>query len=299
MKYYILFNEKAGNGQSEHRARALAEAYEGEIVYMDILKIDDYPAFVSALTPNDTLILCGGDGTLNRFVNNLDGLSLPCDVLYYATGTGNDFLKDVNKDDVEGPLQINKYLVDLPSVEVNGTTYRFLNGVGYGIDGYCCEVGDEIKRNSPQKAINYTSIAIKGLLFKYKPTSAKVCVDGEEFSYKKVWIAPTMNGRFYGGGMMAAPKQARRNPDRTLSLILLHGTGKLQTLIIFPSIFKGEHIKDEKHVAVHVGKEITVTFDRPTALQIDGETILGVTSYTARSNLLDAKIAEPQATVIE
>lgn len=31
------------------------------------------------------------------------------------------------------------------------------------------------------------------------------------------------------------------------------------------------------------GHEITVEFDRPTALQIDGETIPGVTSYTARS----------------
>ena len=28
------------------------------------------------------------------------------------------------------------------------------------------------------------------------------------------------------------------------------------------------------------GKDITVTFDRPTPLQIDGETVLGVTSYT-------------------
>lgn len=27
------------------------------------------------------------------------------------------------------------------------------------------------------------------------------------------------------------------------------------------------------------GKEITVAFDRPTALQIDGETVTGVTEY--------------------
>ena len=36
-------------------------------------------------------------------------------------------------------------------------------------------------------------------------------------------------------------------------------------------------------VAVHTGDEITVEFDRPTPLQIDGETILDVTKYTARS----------------
>jgi diacylglycerol kinase family enzyme len=52
----------------------------------------------------------------------------------------------------------------------------------------------------------------------------------------------------------------------------------------FPSIFKGEHVKKTKIVKVFSGKEITVEFDRPTAIQIDGETILGVTKYTARSS---------------
>ena len=33
------------------------------------------------------------------------------------------------------------------------------------------------------------------------------------------------------------------------------------------------------------GKEITVIFDRPTTLQIDGETILGVTEYTATAKV--------------
>ena len=297
MKYYILFNEKAGNRQSETKAKELGSTYEGEIVYQDLLKITDYAAFVAILTPADTLILCGGDGTLNRFANNVCGLSIPCDILYYATGTGNDFLKDINKESQEGPLKINQYLTDLPSVEVNGLTYRFLNGVGYGIDGYCCEVGDALKQKST-KAVNYTSIAIKGLLFHYKPTSATVTVDGESFSYKKVWIAPTMNGRFYGGGMMPAPKQDRLNTAQTLSLVLLHGSSKLKTLMIFPSIFKGEHIKDQKHVAIHTGKDITVTFDRPTALQIDGETILGVTSYRAKSAVLAQSKADAEIVAV-
>ena len=53
--------------------------------------------------------------------------------------------------------------------------------------------------------------------------------------------------------------------------------------MIFPSIFKGEHVKHTKQVEVLRGHEITVEFDRPTALQIDGETVLGVTSYTVKT----------------
>ena len=48
-----------------------------------------------------------------------------------------------------------------------------------------------------------------------------------------------------------------------------------------PSIFKGEHIQHTHVVEVLTGQDITVEFDRPAPLQIDGETIPDVTSYRA------------------
>ena len=170
------------------------------------------------------------------------------------------------------------------TVEVDGNTYRFVNGVGYGIDGYCCEEGDRLKAKS-DKPVNYTAIAIKGLLFFFHPTNARVTVDGVTHEYKKVWIAPTMNGRYYGGGMMAAPDQDRLNKNGTVSLMVWHGSGKLSTLMAFPGIFKGEHVNNKKMIDIHTGHEISVEFDRPTALQIDGETVLGVTSYKVYSHV--------------
>ena len=67
-----------------------------------------------------------------------------------------------------------------------------------------------------------------------------------------------MNGRFYGGGMMTAPQQDRNNPEGKLSVVVMHGSGKLKTLMVFPSIFKGEHISHTEMVEVLTGKEITV-----------------------------------------
>lgn len=49
--------------------------------------------------------------------------------------------------------------------------------------------------------------------------------------------------------------------------------------MVFPSIFQGEHIKHEKMVDIIQGHDIHVSFDRPCPLQVDGETILGVTDY--------------------
>lgn len=282
MKYYVLFNPHAGNGLGEEKARALT--MDAELCFCDMTKLDSYEAFFAEIEPEDGVILAGGDGTLNRFLNDTEGLSIPNDILYYAIGSGNDFLKDLNKEVGCAPFSIKEYLKNLPTVTVKGKTYRFLNNVGFGIDGYCCEVGDKL-RQTTDKPINYAGIAIKGLLFHFKPRNAVITVDGKTYEFKKVWLAPTMNGRYYGGGMMVAPNQDRSNPEGTVSVSLMYGSGKLKTLMVFPSIFKGEHVKHAEMCKVLTGRKITVKFDQPTALQIDGETILGVTEYAVSSRV--------------
>ena len=286
--YYILFNPKAGAGTGETTARKLDELLKGEkLTYLSVFDIKDYRSFLAELNEDDKIVIVGGDGSLNYFVNDIRGMELKNEVYFFAGGTGNVFLNDLGKDPEHGPYEITKYLKDLPSVKVNGQNWLFINGVGYGIDGYCCEVADQMHA-AGETNVNYASIAIKGLLGKFKPRNAKITVDGKEYKFRKVWIAATMNGRYYGGGMNNAPKQDRLNPERKLSLVVFHGSGKLKTLMIFPSIFKGEHVNHTKQVAVFEGYDITVEFDGPCALQIDGETVLAVTEYNARSSKLDA-----------
>lgn len=278
---YLLYNPQAGHNDTSKDIEQLRKQIDGAVELSDITQIGDYATFFANLSPDDVIILCGGDGTINRFVNDTKEVSIPNEILYHPLGTGNDFANDLGYSKGCQPFSIKKYIENLPTVLVNQKKYRFLNGVGYGIDGYCCEVGNRLKLEN--KKVNYTTIAIKGLLFFYKPTAATITVDGVTRSYQKVWLAPTMNGRYYGGGMMPTPEQDRLGEDRTLSLMILHDASKLKPLLCFPSIFKGEHVKYTDIVDILTGREITVTFDRPTALQIDGETILGVTAYTATS----------------
>ncbi len=290
MKHYILYNPLSGTGNPAGSAwlTTMQESFEGEVVEKDITTLPDraaYETFFSTLSPDDVLILFGGDGTINRFVNATEGMDIPQDIAYFPGGTGNDFLKDLDKTDVDDFFSIKEYLCDLPTVEVKGRRYRFLNNVGFGIDGYCCEVGDAQRaanqgRENP-KPVNYTAIAVKGLLFHHKPSKAVVTVDGVEHRYRKVWLAPTMKGRYYGGGMMPTPRQDRRAEDGRLSIMVWHDSGKLRTLMAFPKIFAGDLGRYPKMVDVLEGHDIRVVFDRPTALQIDGETILGVTEYHA------------------
>ena len=283
MTWQILYNPKAGNGRGKEGAENLKDIlHNGELTFTDMTDITDTAAFQRSLGADDKLVICGGDGTLNRFINDFDPSCMSNEIYYYATGSGNDFLRDIAGASPDAPVLINDYIKDLPTVTVQGKTYKFLNGIGYGIDGYCCEVGDRLREQGDSK-INYTGIAIKGLLFHYKPRDAVITVDGINCPYKKVWLAPTMNCRYYGGGMIPTPNQNRLGLNRSLSVMVFFGSSKLKTLAIFPSIFKGEHINHRHNIKVLCGHEITVCFDRPTPLQIDGETILGVTEYTVRA----------------
>ena len=284
-RYHVLYNPHAGNGHGTEDTMKLKDIMkDDELVFCDMTTIESYKTFFASLAEDDRVIVAGGDGTLNRFINDTDGLSLCHDVYYYATGSGNDFWHDLGFQKGDPPVCVNDYIKDLPVATVNGKSYRVLNGVGYGIDGYCCQVGDALRGKS-DKPVNYTAIAIKGLLFHFHPANAEVTVDGKTKRYRRVWLAPTMNGRFYGGGMMVTPDQHRGNAEGKVSVCVMHGSGKIKTLAVFPSIFKGGHVKHTEMVEILTGHDIEVRFDSPCALQIDGETIRNVTSYSVHAGV--------------
>ena len=291
MAVWILYNPLAG-GDCRETAECLCVVLDEEPVLYDITKITNYATFLSGLEQGDKLVIVGGDGTLNRFVNDTRHLDLTQEICYFPCGTGNDFACDLGQKTPGMPIPITDYLRSLPTVEVKGRQHRFVNAVGFGVDGYCCVRGDELRKEG--KPINYASIAVEGLLGRFRPVNAQITVDGTSHSFRRVWIAPTLHGRYYGGGMMAAPQQDRTG--ETLSVVVFHTAGALMTLLLFPKIFSGKHVRHRRYVTVLTGREIAVRFDRPAPLQIDGETVEDVECYTAcaaQRDRVDARKAAP------
>ena len=279
---YFLYNPLANGGKgNENFELAKPELTEkfGELVDVNLVEYNK-EEFFKSVKKDDTLIVFGGDGTLNVFANNVKNFNVDCDMYYYKGGNGNDFLEDVKENDSQKLVKLNPYFKRLPKITVNGKTQYYINGIGYGIDGMVCEVADKMKEEGKTN-INYASLSIKLLLHGYKCPEATVNVDGKEYTFKKVWLCSAMNGRFYGGGMKIAPGQDREGD--TLSLSVIHNSGKFRTLMVFPKIFKGEHVKYRKISTILTGKKITVSFSHPMALQIDGETVLNVSSYTVEA----------------
>ena len=114
----ILFNPHAGNGTAGRETRNLSKMLLGDsLKYQDMTEIDDYAKLFAGLDPETRIILSGGDGTLNRFINDTEGLNIPNEIYYYATGSGNDFLTDLGKTKGCEPFSLKEYLLGLPTVE--------------------------------------------------------------------------------------------------------------------------------------------------------------------------------------
>lgn len=291
---YILYNPLSNNGHGYEDVARLRDILGTDAQYTDITAVDT-KKFYQKLDGKDEIILSGGDGTINRFVNDIYDVESGIHVRYYQSGCGNDFANDVRNAFTDGFVELNPYMKNLPTITVNGQKRYFLNGIGYGVDGYCCEKSDELKKKSGRR-INYSLIALRGLLFDYKPCNAVVTVDGKAYSYTRVLMSPVMKGRYYGGGVMIAPAQNRLDEEGTVTVVTVHDLKKLKALLIFPKIYSGRHTRHTDVVAVHTGHEITVEFEKPTPLQIDGETVSGVTEFTVVSAMkrLNAQVFDKE-----
>lgn len=281
MEYAILYNPHSCGGNGLKIACEIENLMEGNFTYHDLTQIENLDDFIESQPEQTGIILTGGDGSLNNFVNQIN-TDTEKQIYFYASGSGNDFARDIGFKKRTKPIVINEYIKNLPTAQINGKTYKFLNCVGSGMDGYCCGEVERLRAISKRRG-NYLFAAIKALLYAYKPSTAYITVDGKDYVFENTWLVPTMNGRFFGGGFMAAPKQDRLNPDGTISLVAMYSKNFFKIVTAFLRIMKGKHTVMKSMIKVIEGKEISVKLSRSATLQIDGETIPNVTEYTVSS----------------
>ncbi len=71
--YRILYNPLASNQKGKEHAMALEKILGSEnCLFEDITQIKNYYNFFSKLSSDDKVVIAGGDGTLNKFINSTD-----------------------------------------------------------------------------------------------------------------------------------------------------------------------------------------------------------------------------------
>ena len=292
MRHVLLYNPKAGAAHCLALSQQFASRWEAkDVVWVDRLTIDDMSAFIKTLLPDDEIILCGGDGTLQHFANAIDVNTIPQQVRYFPSGSCNDFAFDVRKPDKDGCYDLHVFMRHVPQAQIKNQkskilNIKYLNGLGLGLDGDICARGQEWKEMHPGRQLSkliYVQVALKSLFKTYQPCSATVRVDGKQYEFDNVWMAPCMNGRFFGGGVKCAPHQDRLNAQHTQTVIVAHTKHRVRALWLFAMALFGKHINYPDAVSQLQGNEIEVVFTAPQTVQVDGEVFPNILSYRVHS----------------
>lgn len=281
MHIVILYATFSAKGRSRKIAEQLEAELKQNAVHCSVFE----NAWPEQLPADCTyVVVIGGDGTFNYFVNAYPGCTVP--VILMAGGTGNDFFWKVHGKKTNAALQSSVVALatgktnasgilrcDVGLCSTDGAAPRFfLNSVGLGFDG-------EVLRN--MKAIRslgghlgYLAIVVKKM-FSFREPFYEFRSPEKAYT-KSCTLVNIANSSRTGGGFLISP-HAEIN-DGKLNLFHCYIPSLFSRIKVLSQVEKGKHIGN-KTVLYEPVTELTVTADRKLFSQMDGELIEG-TAYT-------------------
>lgn len=213
-----------------------------------------------------TIVSVGGDGTLHEVVNGMIGGRQKLGIV--PAGTGNDFARSLSipfniRGAIENLVHGKAAPIDLGSLNDR----YFVNFCSVGLDALIAEEANKIKRYFSG---NYSYImGVVKALGKFKSLNVELIIDDIKYN-EEIMLVAVCNGAYYGGGMNIAP-QAKVS-DGQFDICVVRKMSKLKLLCLFPTIFKGKHIKYDE-VKIYRGKNIQIFSKEDMHVNADGDIV--------------------------
>lgn len=231
-------------------------------------------AGLSACGPGTTLIVVGGDGSLNEVVNGLldSGVDALPAVLPYPVGSGNDFARHL------GARRGGHHLLDT----LRGGTTRlvdawrlawpaghrwFVNVASFGFTGTAAAIID--RRGKRFGGLSY---AVGGLLALagHRDRLVQLDVPGRAPEIRRLGAGILANAPWFGSRMHVAP--GARSGDGLLDLLSVEGAGRLRLVGLMAGVYLGRHVRS-RAVTRQLVPSARVGWDGELDFEADGEPV--------------------------
>jgi diacylglycerol kinase (ATP) len=189
------------------------------------------------------VVAVGGDGTAQLGVN----LAVPNQVPFglVPAGTGNDQARELGipLGDPEAAVQNilegmkSPRRVDVMRIKTDSRELWSIGSVSGGFDALCAKRANGLKW--PKGPNSYVAAMLLELP-KFKPISYQLEIDGKQRDIRAM-LCGVANVKNFGGGMMISPNS--EIADGKMELFILHEVSRPRLLKIFPSVYKGEHLR--------------------------------------------------------
>lgn len=232
------------------------------------------------------IIACGGDGTINEIANGILLSKTDCELGIFPSGTGGDFRRTLGipselreaaralRDGQTRSIDVGK--VTFQNNENETVSRFFLNVSSFGL------AASIIERVKSSTSLNWlpldtvrgrASFALSTLQEVVGLDSTRVRVkidDGEETPLTTVNFC-IANARYFGGGMMIAPKA--KLADGSLDVINIGDIKTAKIILNAYTLYRGTHL-DLPEVKDTLAKRIEArpfNDDQEVSIEVDGE----------------------------
>jgi len=212
----------------------------------------------------DTIVACGGDGTVNEVLNGMQGTAVALGII--PAGTANDFARQVGIPDApSGAMDIvlKRKPVVIDTAAMNGR--RFLNVSSGG-------VGAEVTAETPADAkasLGPVAYFISGLrkLAGLEPRRALFEAPGFRLETEFLLFA-VGNARATGGGTLVTPRASVR--DGLLDACIVSAMPRKEFAKLVLRVKRGDHLESDGVEYLQV-PWFRITSAEPMMVNVDGE----------------------------
>lgn len=227
-----------------------------------------------------TLVVLGGDGTINEVVNGITDFS-KITLGYIPIGSSNDFARTFRLpsqpekalDTILSPTAYSR--INIGTLSYQNKKKHFAVSTGIGFDAAVCHqaVISKLKvllNKIKLGKLTYAGIALNRLFYLSPGNMSVVLDDRQKLSFEHVFFAAVLNHPYEGGGFKFCPDA---DPcDDVLNIIVVSGISKLKALFLLPTAFKGLHVHF-KGVHTYTCKKAEIESSKALPVHTDGEPI--------------------------
>lgn len=217
------------------------------------------------------IVAIGGDGTSQLGVNLAVPNQLPLGLI--PAGSGNDQVRELGISLTEPKAAVENIVASLDSpkrvdamkVSVSGRDFWSIGSISAGFDALCATRANSLKW--PKGPNSYVAALLLELP-SFEAIEYHLDIDGEK-RVVEAMLCGVANVKNFGGGMKISPSSDFT--DGELEVFMLHKVSRARLLRIFPTVYKGNHIRFPE-IEIFKAKSIKISNDS-FPVTCDGELV--------------------------
>ncbi|HUF16841.1 MAG TPA: diacylglycerol kinase family protein [Thermoanaerobaculia bacterium] len=268
MRVTALFNPGAGRGRARGKIDQVLRHLETRGAEVELLTSRD-PEHLTSLAREashdgaDRIVLCGGDGSLNLAIRELDLSRTTLGII--PLGSGDDFAQALGlprETHAACDVIFDGRPREVDVALVNGR--RFVGVAGLGFDSQVAREANRVKRLRGSLVYFY---AIFRVLPGFRPHQVSVTVDGVQRDEELMFVV-VGNSTRYGAGVHIVPSALL--DDGMLDMVLVRRSTIFNLLTTLPMAYRGTHVR-RPYVITERGRKFHFESVEELEIYADGE----------------------------